>query len=93
MSISISVPEPVNVVENVDPVNITCEAVCNPECGYVWTAVNGTDVSSDEFLYMDKLTRYQAGVYRCIANNSLGFMAKDTPINVFCKFYFTRSHW
>ena len=47
----------VHVIEYADSVNITCLADCNPGCGYVWTDANGTVLSMDQVLYLDKPDR------------------------------------
>ena len=85
LSMSLNNPGPVDVIENIDPVSITCSADCNPECGYVWTDASGVDVASDELFYLDKLTRQQAGDYRCTASNIYGSKVKSVQVNVLCR--------
>ena len=74
-----------DVIENTDPVNITCLADCNPDCGYIWTDANGTVVSMNHVLYLDKPDRYQAGEYTCTASNTYGLLSASATINVMCK--------
>ena len=75
----------VDVIEYTDPVNITCLADCNPGCGYIWTDANGTVVSMDQVLYLDKPDRYQTGEYTCTTNNTYGQLSASSTINVMCK--------
>ena len=90
LSVSLSNPGPVigviDVIENIDPVNITCLADCNPDCGYVWTDANGTVVSADALLSFVTVTRYDSGEYKCTAKNMYGEIDTSFTLNVLCKF-------
>ncbi|WAR05840.1 BCAM-like protein [Mya arenaria] len=57
---------------------ITCSAVCNPECAYTWSKVGATGT----------LTRQEAGSYICSASNPSSSTTRTGPIvvvEVICK--------
>ena len=84
-SISLSDPGSVDVIENIDPVSITCLADCNPGCGYIWTDANGTVLSTEALLSIATVTRYQSGEYKCTADNMYGQIDTSFTLNVLCK--------
>ena len=73
------------MIENRDPVSITCLADCKPDCGYVWTDQSGSEVSSNVVLDLVKPDRTKAGIYKCTATNDYGHLNTDFELNVLCK--------
>ena len=72
-TISLSDSGPVDVIEKIESVSITCTADCQPNCGYVWTDANGTVVSTEALLNIATVTRYQsAGSISVLLITSMG---------------------
>ncbi|XP_052804221.1 hemicentin-1-like isoform X2 [Mya arenaria] len=62
---------------------ITCSAVCNPECAYTWSKVGATGtVRNNAILNLGQLTRQEAGSYICSASNPSSSTTRTGPIVV-----------
>ena len=93
LTIALSSPDHVDVIEDTESVSSTCTADCNPVCDYRWVDDNGTVVSTSGLLDIDTPDRYQAGEYTCWASNTYGELPKVLTVNVMCKLYPVSSDW
>ncbi|XP_069115881.1 uncharacterized protein [Argopecten irradians] len=52
--------------------DITCTAVCRPDCTYVWTRPDNTTFTPSSVLSLGQLDRSEQGMYKCTARNVAG---------------------
>ena len=65
---------------------VSCSAVCDPDCSYSWVKDDGTTVASSGNLRIASISATDGGVYVCRAANDVGPPASASIIvNVLCK--------
>ena len=71
-------------VEGTD-VEVYCNVTGNPDPTVIWRNVKTGEIIEGNLLNITKITRGQAGEYRCTANNTCGVDSTMTNIDVQCK--------
>lgn len=72
------------------PVNVSCIATGTPESDVAWINILNTQVVSSRirktYLTFSSISKADAGVYTCRANNSAGSVEKALEITVKCEY-------
>ena len=72
------------------PVNVSCIATGTPESDVVWISISTTQVMSSGFekayLIFSSISKADAGIYICRANNSAGSVEKTFELTVKCEY-------
>ena len=72
------------------PVNVSCIATGTPESDVAWINILNTQVMSSRikktYLTFSSISKADAGVYTCRANNSAGSVEKALEITVKCEY-------
>ena len=91
MQIEISPHDNTYTVTETGSVNqITCTAMCNPNCTTSWTGPN-LPAGSTSILNLQNIDRNQAGVYSCTAVNDISSLALiKVNVIVNCKYEMSR---
>ena len=80
-------PSAANVSYNKgSPVNVSCVALGAPDPDVKWIH-NGQEKSSGSYLTFSAISKGDAGIYTCRANNSVGNTEKQLNLVVTCKYY------
>ena len=72
------------------PVNVSCIATGTPESDVVWISIRTTQVMSSglkkAYLIFSSISKADAGIYICRANNSAGSHQKTFELTVKCEY-------
>ena len=80
--------EVVDVVENEAPEKVLCTAEAYPEANFMWR-FHEEIIQTDNLLHFaSPITRAQAGVYVCEAQNRHGKSSIVTTMNVLCEYIY-----
>ena len=85
--VSLSLSEDISDISEGDQVSVSCVAAANPPADIMWYRDGtGEIVSRQQTLTISHITREQAGVYVCQANNSVGqSQPKELDLRVQCE--------
>ena len=71
--VSLSLSQDISDISEGDQVSVSCVAAANPPAAVLWYREgSGEIVSRQQRLTISHITREQAGIYVCQANNSAG---------------------
>ncbi|XP_021373078.1 hemicentin-1-like [Mizuhopecten yessoensis] len=62
--------------------DITCTADCRPDCTFVWTKPDDTNLTASAVLSLGQLNRSEHGTYRCTARNIIGEASLTVSVTV-----------
>ncbi|XP_021352851.1 hemicentin-2-like [Mizuhopecten yessoensis] len=62
--------------------DITCTADCRPDCTFVWTKPDNTNLTASAVLSLGQLGRSEHGTYKCTAGNIYGSSTISAVVNV-----------
>ncbi|XP_069129039.1 neural cell adhesion molecule 1-like [Argopecten irradians] len=72
----------ITVIDEMDEVSLLCNATSNPPATVVWTAPNGSDISTKTALNFTRIYRTDIGNYTCSAENTLGTHENKTDLYI-----------